>query len=157
MKKILTFLIAVTIPEVVGILSATFTIDAIQTWYKSLNKPIFSPPNWVFAPVWTTLYFLMGLAAYLIFIKGWKNKKVKHALGYFVMQLILNFFWSYLFFARQSPLLGLLDILLLWIAILITIMQFQKLSKPAAILMIPYLLWVTFAVLLNFSILILNL
>lgn len=142
--------------ELVGIIAASFTIAAIPTWYAALDKPVFSPPNWVFGPVWTALYFMMGVAAYLIWTKGLKNKKVQVALWYFFLQLTFNFFWSIIFFGFHQPLLALADIILLWFAIFVTIRKFYKISKPAAHLLIPYLLWVSFATVLNLSIVLLN-
>ncbi len=156
MSNFFKFLIAVTGCELVGIISTPFTLAAIPTWYSTLNKPPFSPPNWIFGPVWTALYFLMGVAAFLIWKKGLKNKQVKKALTYFVAQLAFNFLWSFLFFGLHSPILGLLDILILWVLILITMIKFYKLSKPAVYLLIPYILWVSFATILNLSIVILN-
>ena len=156
MNKIIKFIISVAVCELVGLISTPFTISAIQTWYQYLNKPSFSPPNWVFGPVWTILYFLMGISAYLIWIKGLKNKKVKPALKIFIVQLIFNFLWSIFFFGMHNPILSLIDIILLWITILLTIIKFYELSKPAAYLLIPYILWVSFATLLNFAIVILN-
>lgn len=142
--------------ELVGIAATPFTISAIPGWYQTLNKPSFSPPDWIFGPLWTILYFLMGVAAYLIWIKGLEKKAVKTALSFFIAQLVFNFFWSILFFGFQSPVLGLIDILILWILILITIIKFHKISKTASYLLIPYLLWVTFATILNLSIVLLN-
>lgn len=142
--------------ELVGIFSTPFTLSAIPTWYAYLNKPPFSPPNWVFGPVWTTLYFLMGVSAFLIWRKGLKKKKVKRALGYFLLQLLFNFLWSPVFFGLHSPILGLATIIILLALIVITIMSFYKISQVAAYLLVPYLLWVSFATVLNFSIVILN-
>lgn len=142
--------------ELVGLLGTPFTVSAVTTWYTTLNKPFFSPPNWIFGPVWTTLYALMGISLYLIWSQGVKDAKVKHAVWYFVAQLSLNFLWSLLFFGLQNPLLGLVDIIVLWIAILLTIRAFYPLSKTAAYLLLPYLAWVSFATLLNFSIVLLN-
>ncbi|MBI4004968.1 tryptophan-rich sensory protein [Candidatus Roizmanbacteria bacterium] len=156
MSKTSKLVTAVLGCELVGILSIPFTFVAIPTWYVTLNKPAFSPPNWIFGPVWTALYFMMGVAAYLVWQKGLKNKKVRRALVYFLLQLGFNFFWSIIFFGLRQPLLAFVDIVLLWGAIFITIMQFSKLSKPAAYLMIPYLLWVSFAMVLNLSIVSLN-
>ncbi len=147
---------SILVCEAVGLAATPFTVAAIPTWFATLNKPSFSPPNWIFGPVWTILYAMMGVAAFFIWIKGLNNKKVKTALAYFGIQLLFNFSWSLLFFGLRSPLLALVDIVLLWIFILITIMKFYRLSKPAAYLLIPYLLWVTFATLLNYSILRLN-
>lgn len=142
--------------ELVGLGSTPFTIAAIPTWYASLNKPFFSPPNWLFGPVWTLLYFLMGVSVFLIWRLYLKKQKVKRAVTIFSIQLGLNFLWSFLFFWLHSPILGFIDIVALWIMIILTILKFKPLSKWAAYLLIPYLLWVTFATLLNFSIVVLN-
>jgi tryptophan-rich sensory protein len=142
--------------ELVGILSTPFTLTAISTWYVFLNKPLFSPPNWVFGPVWTVLYCLMGISAFLIWEKAGKNKKGKRALSYFLLQLFFNFLWSLLFFGLRNPVLGFLDIIALLVSIIVTILAFYKISKLAAYLLIPYLLWVSFATILNLSIVVLN-
>jgi len=147
---------AIIICEGVGLIGSIFTFNSVNTWYTTLNKPFFNPPPWIFGPVWTTLYFLMGVAAFLVWKKGLKNKKIKRALTYFSIQLFLNFLWSALFFGLHNPLLGLLDIVLLFISIILTIIIFYKISKAASYLLIPYLLWVSFATLLNFSIVLLN-
>jgi translocator protein len=139
-----------------GGIGSAFTASAIPEWYATLNKPFFSPPNWLFAPVWTFLYILMGLAAALIWQKDLQNPKVRSALVVFLVQLILNLVWSVLFFGLRSPLYGLVDILFLWAMILVTIAQFSKVSLPAAMLLIPYMLWVTFASGLNLGIFLLN-
>ncbi len=156
MKNLLILLIFVIVCELAGILATPFTINAIPSWYSTLNKPPFSPPNFVFGPVWTILYMLMGLSAFLVWQKGVKKEKVKNALQFFALQLFLNFIWSILFFGLRSPLLGLIDILILWGLILITIIKFHRVSRPAAYLLIPYILWVSFATILNLSILLLN-
>ncbi len=156
MRKTLRLIISIVVCEAIGLAATPFTIAAIATWYQGLNKPSFSPPNWVFAPAWITLYLLMGVAAYLIWEKGIINKKVKRALIFFLIQLLFNFFWSILFFGLRSPIYGFVDIVLLWLAILITILKFYKISRTTAFLMLPYLAWVTFAAILNFSIIILN-
>ena len=140
----------------VGLAATPFTISAIPTWYQTLQKPTFSPPNWIFGPVWTILYFLMGVAAYLIWIKGLEKMAVKTALKFFLVQLLFNFLWSILFFGLHSPILALIDILILWILIVITVIKFYKISKTASYLLIPYLLWVSFATILNLSIVLLN-
>ena len=139
-----------------GGIGSAFTASAIPEWYATLNKPSFSPPNWVFAPAWTLLYILMGLAAALVWQKGLQNPQVRTALVVFLAQLILNMIWSVLFFGLRSPFYGLVDILFLWAMILVTIAQFSKVSVPAALLLIPYILWVTFATGLNFGIFLLN-
>lgn len=156
MKKLSKFLISTIGCELVGIAATPFTISAIPGWYQTLNKPVFSPPNWIFGPVWTILYFLMGVAAYLVWIKGLEKKAVKTALTFFIAQLFFNFLWSILFFGLHSPMLALIDIFILWTLILITIIKFYKISKTASYLLIPYLLWVTFATILNLSIVLLN-
>jgi len=132
-----------------GILGSFFTVSSIPNWYVTLNKPFFSPPNWVFGPVWTILYILMGYSLYLV----WKKKKVPSV---FWLQLILNASWSIIFFGMKNPGLALIDIALLWVAIVLTIKSFYKISKSAAYLLIPYLLWVSFASILNISIWLLN-
>ena len=156
MNKISKFLISIVGSELVGLLSTPFTIAAIPTWYATLNKPFFSPPNWIFGPVWTLLYFLMGYSFYLIWSQGWADKNVRLAAYYFFAQAGLNFAWSGLFFGLRSPLLGFIDIILLMIAIILTIKIFYPISRWAAYLLIPYLLWVSFATILNFSIIVLN-
>ncbi len=138
--------------ELVGLLSTPFTIASIPIWYAGLIKPPFSPPNWLFGPVWMILYCFMGIAAYLVWKNGLKNKKVKTALRYFLIQLFLNFIWSPLFFGLHLPLIALLDICILLVMIVITMKQFRGISKIAFYLFIPYLLWVSFATLLNLSI-----
>jgi len=139
-----------------GGIGSTFTAPAIPGWYATLVKPSFSPPNWVFAPAWTLLYILMGLAAALVWQKGLQSPQVRAALVFFLIQLILNMLWSFLFFGLRSPLYGLVDILFLWAMILVTIAQFSRVSLPAAFLLIPYILWVTFASGLNLGIFLLN-
>ncbi|MCJ7514848.1 MAG: tryptophan-rich sensory protein [Dehalococcoidia bacterium] len=139
-----------------GAIGSVFTRSAIPTWYATLEKPAFSPPNWLFFPVWTILYILMGIAAFLVWRKGWENRQVRAALIIFIVQLVLNTLWSVVFFGFESPLLGLIVILVLWVAILVTIIQFFKISRTASVLLWPYLLWVTFAAFLNSSIWLLN-
>lgn len=156
MGKIVKLIISITVCELVGLMSTPFTISSIQTWYKYLHKPSFSPPNWIFGPVWTVLYLLMGISVYLVWLKQSKSKRVKTALKLFLTQLLFNFLWSIIFFGFHNPLIAFVDIILLWIAIVLTIMTFYRLSKPAAYLLIPYILWVSFAALLNISIVLLN-
>jgi benzodiazapine receptor len=139
-----------------GAIGSIFTMAAIPTWYATLAKPPFTPPSWIFAPVWTLLYVLMGIAAFMIWRKGLENRQVRTALIFFLIQLVLNTLWSVAFFGLESPLYGLIVILILWVAILVTIVLFFKISKVSSILMWPYLLWVSFATILNSSILLLN-
>ena len=135
-----------------GFIGSFFTTPAIPTWYAMLQKPSFAPPNWLFFPIWTALFIMMGISLFLVWQKGLEDKKVKTAIYIFVAQLILNILWSVAFFGLRSPILGLVEIIILWIAILATILSFMKLSKTAAYLLIPYILWVSFAAFLNFSI-----
>ncbi len=156
MKNLPKLIISIVGCELVGFLGTPFTISAIPTWYATLNKPFFSPPNWLFGPVWTLLYFLMGVAFYLIWKQGWKKKKVKTAGMYFLAQLGLNFIWSPIFFGLKAPLLGLIIIVAMWALIAMTIKKFYPLSKWAAYLLVPDLLWVSFATILNAAIVVLN-
>lgn len=142
--------------ELVGVLGTPFTLSAIPTWYAKLNKPFFAPPNWIFAPAWTLLYFLMGISFFLILKMDWKKKAVKTAGMFFLAQLALNFLWSPIFFGLRSPFLGLITIAAMWILIIVTMKKFYSLSKLAFYLLIPYLLWVSFATVLNAAILVLN-
>jgi len=148
--------IAIVISELAGIVGSVFTVSAIPTWYATLQKPSFSPPNWIFGPAWTTLYFLMGIAAFLVWKKGLERKDVKIALGVFGGQLVLNALWSIIFFGLHNPFWAFIEIIVLWLAILATMFAFYKISRPAAYLLLPYILWVSFAAVLNFSIMILN-
>jgi len=157
-EKALTLIFFVIACEIIGALGSIFTIPNIPVWYASLTKPFFSPPNWLFAPAWTILFLLMGIALYLIWES--KGKKVvqerKIALSWFTIQFALNVLWSFLFFGMQSAFLGFVGIVFLWFSIIITILSFYKVNKKAAYLLIPYILWVSFATILNYSIMILN-
>ncbi|PIZ99558.1 MAG: TspO protein [Candidatus Komeilibacteria bacterium CG_4_10_14_0_2_um_filter_37_10] len=156
MNKYTKLFTALFICQVAGLVGSRFTISAIDQWYQFLNKPFFNPPNWLFGPVWTVLYLLMGIAFYLI----WQEKLSwsKHKMVYlsFFIQLLLNAFWSIIFFGWQQPLWAFGEILLLWAAIVITIYYFYQYQKTAAYLLLPYLLWVSFASLLNLGIWYLN-
>lgn len=156
MKNLPKLIASIALCEAVGILSTPFTIAAIPTWYSTLVKPPFSPPNWIFGPVWTLLYLMMGVSFYCIWQLGWKKKKVKVAGYYFGVQLALNFLWSIAFFGLRSPLLGLVNIIALWMFIILTMKHFYPLSRIAFYLLVPYLLWATFAMLLNGAIVLLN-
>jgi len=151
-SDVLGIAIAVIVCELVGIVGAVFTAPAIPTWYASLVKPSFTPPGWLFGPVWTTLYALMGIAAFIVWRRGLAVAGVKAALLLFVVQLLLNALWSPVFFGVHSPSGGLAIILALWVAIVATIALSAGVSKAAAVLLVPYLLWVSFATVLNFSI-----
>ncbi len=157
MKHLPKLVISIIGCELVGLAGTPFTLTAIPTWYATLNKPFFAPPNWLFGPAWTLLYFLMGVAIYLVWTKDVSKKSAKkQAINTFLIQLALNFIWSPVFFGLRSPELGLIIIIAMWIAILVTIKHFYKLSRTAAYLLIPYILWVSFATLLNLSIALLN-
>jgi tryptophan-rich sensory protein len=142
--------------ELIGSIGAIFTMSAIPTWYAHLARPSIAPPNWVFGPVWTLLFALMGIAAFLVWRAGWKRRDVKIALAIFLGQLALNVLWSVLFFGLHSPKAAFLELVVLWLAILATIGAFAKISKPAAILLLPYILWVSFAGALNVAFWMLN-
>lgn len=136
----------------VGFLSGMATAEAIPNWYAALNKPLFNPPNWLFAPVWTVLYIMMGVAAGMVWGKGWDNKTIRAALIFFLAQLVLNGAWTLVFFGLKEILLALVVIVVLWILIFICIRRFLAIEKITGYLLIPYLLWVSFATLLNGSI-----
>ena len=137
----------------VGYLSGEVTRESVTTWYPTIEKPSFNPPNWLFAPVWGLLYVLMGVAAGLVWTKIDDQKEtVKKGLTFFAVQLGLNALWSYLFFGLHNPLIALIEIALLWLMIYETFLQFNKVNRTAGYLLIPYLLWVSFAMVLNASI-----
>ena len=151
LSNLFKLIIAILVAESAGVIGSIFTVSAIPTWYATLAKPALNPPNWVFAPVWNTLFVLMGLAAFLVWKKGLDKKEVKVALIIFLGQLILNSLWSIIFFGWHNPGAAFLEIIILWLAILATIITFYKVSRAAAYLLIPYILWVSFAGYLNFS------
>jgi benzodiazapine receptor len=156
MKRTLGILIAIVICELAGAVGSIFTTPAIPGWYAGLAKPPFNPPNWVFAPVWTILYALMGMAAYLVYEQRAKTGAGRKALAVFGAQLILNALWSIVFFGAHAILGGIVVIVLLWAMILASIWLFAKISKAAAALLVPYILWVSFATVLNISLYALN-
>jgi tryptophan-rich sensory protein len=155
-RNILKLVISIVACQCAGLIGSIFTMPAISTWYETLAKPSFTPPNWLFAPAWVTLYVLMGVAVFLVWRKGLGIENVKAALITFLVQLVLNVLWSAIFFGAKSLVGGAVVIVLLWIAILFTILRFFKISTVAGGLLIPYILWVTFASALNISILALN-
>lgn len=153
--KWVKLIFAILISQLAGIIGSLFTITSTNSWYTTIIKPSFNPPNWIFGPVWTLLYLLMGTSLYLILTtKKSKNRKI--GLYLFFTQLVLNTLWSILFFGLHSPLAAFIEIILLWISILLTIKYFYKVNKKASYLLIPYILWVTFAAILNLSIVIIN-
>ncbi|WP_130735681.1 TspO/MBR family protein [Flavobacterium sp. J27] len=157
MSKYLKIACVVAICLLIGYLSSLVTATSIETWYPTLKKPFFNPPNQLFAPVWSVLYLLIGIAGGLVWNALEKDiELVKKGLFYFVTQLLLNAFWSYLFFGLHNILLALIEIVILWLLIFETYLIFKNIHKTAAILLIPYLVWVGFATILTFSIYILN-
>lgn len=148
------FLGAVAVCELAGIIGAFSTMPAIPGWYSTLVKPLLSPPSWIFGPVWTLLYFLMGVALYFVWTS--ESFEKRKAMMIFGVQLFFNFIWSIIFFGYQNPGLALIDIVLLWMTIVWTIISFKNISRTAAWLLAPYILWVSFAIYLNYSIWALN-
>jgi benzodiazapine receptor len=155
-NEVLKLVVSIVICQMAGFIGSLFTRSSVSTWYTTLNKASFNPPDSVFGPVWTTLYLLMGISLYLVWRRVSHWREVKTALVLFAIQLILNTLWSLLFFGLRFPLAGLVDILLLWAAILFTLFLFYRHSRAAGILLMPYILWVSFAVVLNASIWLLN-
>lgn len=139
-----------------GAIGTVATLSEIPTWYAALAKPTWAPPNWLFGPVWTTLYILIGVALFLVWRKGSDKKDVKLALFVFAVQLVLNVLWSVVFFGYHSLLGGVIVVILLWIAILANIIVFYRVSKPAGLLLVPYIIWVSIASYLNYSVYLLN-
>ena len=156
MKNLPKLLIAIAVSQSVGLIGSLFTASSVTSWYTGIAKPALNPPSWVFGPVWITLFTLMGIAAFLVWKKGWKQRSVRIALSVFLGQLVLNTLWSILFFGLQSPGSALVEIVVLWMAITATIIVFSRISKGAAWLLVPYLLWVSFATYLNYCIWLLN-
>lgn len=152
----LKLLAAIVICNFAGIIGSLVTTTGEGSWYAAIEKPPFNPPGFVFGPVWTTLYILMGISLYLIWMEGTGRREVRLALIFFSTQLVLNALWTFLFFGLQSPFLGLVEIIILWLFIVATIVAFYRFNKTAAFLMVPYLAWVTFAAFLTYSIWILN-
>lgn len=154
-EKILKITISIWLALLVWSLWSYFTMTSVDSWYTQLQRPFFSPPNWIFWPVWTILYILIWISFYLVWENNfWKNK-IKTILIYF-LQLFFNFTWSIAFFYMQSPLLWLINIAILWFIILINIVYFYKINKISWYLLIPYILWVSFASILNYYLFILN-
>ena len=157
MQKTLRIATVIITCLAVGYMGSIVTKDNIPTWFAGLEKPFFNPPSWLFAPVWTVLYIMMGYAAGRIWNKIDTHESiVKKAFLFFLIQLALNSLWSYLFFGLHNPMLASIEIVILWLMIYETYVQFKKIDKVAAYLLIPYLAWVTFAAILTFSIWYLN-
>jgi len=175
----LKLLTSIIICELAGVVGSVFTTPEIGSWYRNLNKPSFNPPDWLFGPVWTILFILTGVSLYLVWSKKWEpksktsRKKIKswnllsqnfyngkwrkaNIILIFAAQLILNVLWSIIFFGMHSPSAAFFELLMLWSAIIFTIINFYRVSKTAALLLLPYILWVSFAAVLNLFIWILN-
>ena len=178
-NELVKFVFSIIICEMAGAIGSAFTFSAIDGWYKTLEKSPLNPPNWIFGPVWTILYILMGISLYIVWSANWKirneifKSKIKpwnrfsekfvsgswqklNLILIFAFQLVLNSFWSIAFFGLKSPGLAFFVLLMLWFAILYTIINFYRVSKISAYLLIPYILWVSFAGYLNYSVWILN-
>lgn len=148
------FFVCIALSLAAGGIGAAFTLPSIPTWYAALNHPSWTPPNWVFGPVWNTLYVLMGIAAGLVWKNGTKGKYV--VLTIFFLHLVLNAAWSIVFFGLHDVFAALIIIKLLWLSIALLMYLFWRHAKAATYLLIPYLMWVTYASSLNFGILLLN-
>lgn len=154
--RFLKLVIAIAVSQLAGISGSIFTSPSIEGWYAGIVKPSLNPPSWVFGPVWITLFTLMGIAAFLIWEKGSARKDVQIALSIFIGQLILNTLWSIIFFGLHNLGGAFIEIMFLWLAILATIVAFARISRLAAWLLVPYIIWVSFAMYLNYAIWILN-
>ncbi|MFA5962172.1 MAG: TspO/MBR family protein [Parcubacteria group bacterium] len=155
MKKTYKLIISLLVPQLAGGIGSIFTVGSVKGWYPVLVKPALNPPNWVFGPVWTTLFLLMGYALYIIWTDE-SEKSKRLAYWAFGIQMVLNALWSIIFFGLHSPGGALFEMIFLWLAILVTIITFAKISRLSAWLLLPYILWVSFAGYLNYSIWILN-
>lgn len=156
LKNLLKLIISIAICQSAGLLGTVFTVSSIEKWYNLLNQPSFRPPNYLFGPVWIVLYTLMGISLYWIWIKGTNKKGVRDALILFTVQLVLNASWSIVFFGLHNIFLSLVNIIILWILIVLVIVRFYKIDKKASLILLPYLVWVTFASFLNYNIWLLN-
>ena len=156
MKNLLKLIVCIVICQLAGVIGSIFTMDNISTWYPTLNKPPLQPPNWIFGPVWISLYILMGISLFLVIKNGFDSPGVKAATAIFALQLVLNSIWSIVFFGMHELLISVVVIAALWIMILLTMLKFKPISFTAAVLLLPYLLWVSFASYLNSAIYVLN-
>ncbi len=156
MKKTFQLILSIIVCQLAGIIGSVFTASSVTTWYTTLNKPFFNPPGWLFGPVWITLYTLMGIALYLVWRRGIHKTKVRRAVWLFGIHLAFNAAWSIIFFGLQQIWLAYLCIIILWLMIVLSMFWFNKIDKRAMYLLIPYLAWVSFATILNFSLGLLN-
>ncbi len=166
-KKPICYALLILLPFIASFIGSAFTTPSIPTWYASLNKPTFNPPNWIFAPVWTTLYLLMGISVSIVVRKKYSGEcsifkrlfSRKHdnvPILAFLLQLALNSIWSYLFFGLHNLVASLAEIMMLWVVIAANIVLFYRIDRSAGLMLVPYILWVSFAAFLNYSILVLN-
>lgn len=149
MKRVAQIILFVSVCLLTGAVGSFATRESLNTWYADLTKPFFVPPNWAFGVVWPILYVLMGISVFMIWRKGTGDRQVRVALGLFALQLVLNGLWTPIFFGLRMIALALIEIVVLWMAILVTLLVFRRISRPAACLLLPYLAWVSFAVALN--------
>ena len=156
MQNILKFVVALILPLAAGGLGSLFTMSEIKTWYSTLIKPVFSPPNWIFGPVWTTLYVLMGIALFIVWKKGFNVPGIKIWVWVFIAHLVINALWSIILFGWHSPMWAFVCIIALWLSIVYLVVTGWKISHLASILLWPYLAWVSFASVLNAAIWYLN-
>lgn len=148
-SHLLALVVALAVPIIGGGVSGIAAVSGVRSWYRAIRRPPWTPPNWSFAPVWTFLYVLMGVASWLVWRSGADRSLIASAIGLYGAQLLLNFLWSILFFGLRRPGWALVEIAALWVLILLTMLRFQVVSTVAGLLLVPYLLWVTYAVTLN--------
>jgi len=155
-REIPKLIVSILIVFFAGAVGTVFTLKEITTWYVTLPKPAWTPPNWVFGPVWSFLYVLMGIALFLVWREGLDRRDVQIAITVFAVQLVINVVWSLVFFGTHNIAGGLIMVIILWISILINIIVFYRISKPAGLILVPYIIWVSIASYLNYSVFILN-
>ena len=146
------FAVSLILPQCAGMIGGLFTASNIPAWYAYLNKPSFTPPSWVFAPVWLALYLMMGVALFLVWNADTSRPLVRAVLGLFAAQLLLNTAWTFLFFGLRSPFWGLVDIAVLWLALTALVILFMRVRLAAGLLLVPYWVWLSFASVLNYTI-----
>jgi len=152
MNNTLKLIIAIAIPLIVGGTSGFFTATGVESWYQTIARPTWNPPGWLFGPVWTTLYVMMGISLFLVWKEDTSVELKKIAIALFTVQLVLNFFWSFIFFNQHQIGWALVEIIAMWVFILLTIFAFAQVNKAAAWLLVPYISWVSFATILNYTI-----
>jgi tryptophan-rich sensory protein len=152
MNNFLKLIFAISIPLTVGATSGFFTASGVSTWYQTINKPSWNPPSWIFGPVWTTLYVMMGISFFLVWKSGTEDTLKNKAIVFFAVQLLVNFFWSFIFFKLHQIGWAFVDIIVMWVLILFTIFNFARVNNTAAWLLVPYISWVSFATILNYTI-----